>query len=249
MDARTTYKHFSQFYDSYTEGFNSDISIYKYLIKDHKHIIEVGCGTGRVLKELANDNIFLTGVDVSMEMLEIAKDKLKYLTGNNSIKIFEHDFSIDYIKHKYDICLVTWFTFNYISKNSVTFLKNIRKSLHKGSLIVLDMFYPQTLKQPKNNNIWIEKEIKINNKNYLLKDKRNVINNIEERIQIFETEGNIQEIITERFYYSKQDIQKKLQEAGYSEIKIIDEYDIVSMHVLELNEKTENSYICIAKNE
>ena len=181
-------------------------------------------------------------------MLEIAKEKLKIEIQNKSIILLEHDFSNNSIIQKYDICLITWYTFNYISKNAVKFLKNISKNLNNDSMIVMDLFYPNTLKKPEINNKWVEKEIYLENKKYLIKDKRNIKNNVEERIQIFEIGGRSTKISTNRFYYSKADIKNILIKAGYSEIKFIENYDVSTIHTLGKNENTENDYICIAKN-
>ena len=248
MDARVTYKNFAQFYDLYTKDFQADIFLYKALSKDCTDILEVGCGTGRVLKELVAGNKIITGVDISKEMLEIANKKLKTSILDKSIILLEHDFSFNSMKQKYDICLITWYTFNYIFDNAVIFLRNVLDSLHKGAPIVLDMFYPQALKHPEINNKWVEKEIYLENKKYLVKDKRTFANNIEQRIQIFEVEKENVEIITHRLYYSKADMQNKLLEAGFSEISFIENYDLSTLHTLGMNEKTDDNYICIAKN-
>ena len=42
-----------------------------------KNILEIGCGTGRISKIFATNNYFLTGVDVSENMLSIAEKKAK----------------------------------------------------------------------------------------------------------------------------------------------------------------------------
>ena len=247
MEARNTYKYFAKFYDSYTKDFLKDISLYKGFIENCTNILEVGCGTGRILKELAVKNKIITGIDISEEMLEIAKEKLKQEILDKNIIIMEHDFSNGSIEKIYDICLVTWFTFNYIFENADNFLKNIYDCLKEGSLIILDMFYPQTLKHPENNNKWIHKEIKFEDRKYLLKDKRSIINNVEQRIQIFETDDHSEEIMTNRIYYSKTDIQTKLLNAEFNEISFIENYDISTQHILTKNERTENDYICIGK--
>ena len=104
------------------------------------------------------------------------------------------------------------------------------------------------MKHPEIDNIWEEREIEFGENKYILKDKRHVEKNTEERIQIFENKKHRQEIITNRFYYSKAEIQKKLLEAGFSEIKYINNYDYSTQHSLQENEKTDSDYICFAIN-
>ena len=75
MRASATYKIYSQFYDSYTVNFQADIPLYKTFTKDSKNILEVGCGTGRILKELAEKNKTITGVDISTQHTLSATEK------------------------------------------------------------------------------------------------------------------------------------------------------------------------------
>jgi len=58
---------------------------------------------------------------------------------------------------------VTFYTFNYILDNSESFLKNIYHSKKDNSLIILDLFYPKTLKEQIIENKWANKRFKSNN--------------------------------------------------------------------------------------
>jgi ubiquinone/menaquinone biosynthesis C-methylase UbiE len=71
-----TYKAFSDFYDSYVGKFNEDFDFYKTYCNKSDSIIEIGCGTGRILDYFLKQNYKITGVDISDEMLNKAKDKL-----------------------------------------------------------------------------------------------------------------------------------------------------------------------------
>ena len=44
---------------------------------DGKKVLDVGCGTGRLIKKLLERNSIVTGIDVSEEMLKIARKKFK----------------------------------------------------------------------------------------------------------------------------------------------------------------------------
>lgn len=44
---------------------------------DGKKVLDVGCGTGRLVKKLLERNAIVTGIDVSEEMLKIARKKFK----------------------------------------------------------------------------------------------------------------------------------------------------------------------------
>lgn len=54
------------------------VNLSKHAKPDAKHVLELGCGTGNVLRALADEypNSHLTGVDISVSMLRVARKKL-----------------------------------------------------------------------------------------------------------------------------------------------------------------------------
>ena len=62
MDATTTYQKFAQFYDAYVQGFVEDLKLYTSLCQPDDRILEIGCGTGRVLKHFLERG-FITEVN------------------------------------------------------------------------------------------------------------------------------------------------------------------------------------------
>ncbi|MBN2546778.1 MAG: hypothetical protein JXB50_13340, partial [Spirochaetes bacterium] len=151
------------------------------------------------------------------------------------------------LNEKFDIILITWFTFNYIIETPETFLINVAKTLRPDAYIIFDLFYPKSLKRPEINDVWTEKKIKYKRKKILLKDKRKIDNEMEERLQIYEINGKQFKINTKRRYYSKKDIFEILKNIGLNNIQFIDNYDISTMHYLAKGEKTENNFICCCK--
>jgi 2-polyprenyl-3-methyl-5-hydroxy-6-metoxy-1,4-benzoquinol methylase len=61
MSSQETYKRFVRYYDLYVEDFNADLPLYMSLcIPEHK-ILEIGCGSGRVLRALLKEGRRVTG--------------------------------------------------------------------------------------------------------------------------------------------------------------------------------------------
>ena len=131
-------------------------------VKKNLKILDAGCGTGNLLKILEdkNANLKLYGVDISKEMLKIARKKLK----NVKIKLeaaeklsfkknyFDYVFSIDAFHHYYNHDLV---------------MKNFYRVLKKdGYLIVVDfsfgMFFNKIFSkiEPGNNEMHTAQEFK-----------------------------------------------------------------------------------------
>ncbi len=79
------YKLFAQYYDLYIGSFNEDMNFYTSFCNKNDEIIEIGCGTGRILKHFLESGFHITGVDISDEMLEIAKKKLRQYELNGQL--------------------------------------------------------------------------------------------------------------------------------------------------------------------
>ena len=69
----------ARFYDLETEGLNEDIPFYLEYAQKGGTALELACGTGRVLIPLAEAGINAIGLDISGEMLKVAKAKSEAL--------------------------------------------------------------------------------------------------------------------------------------------------------------------------
>ena len=63
----------ARFYDLDLEGFDDDLALYMELAEG-REVLELGCGTGRVAVPLAEAGVRVTGADLSLAMLAIARD-------------------------------------------------------------------------------------------------------------------------------------------------------------------------------
>ena len=48
-------------------------------IVKNEYVLDVGCGTGLFIKEIAEMAGFIIGIDISQRMIEVANDKCKHL--------------------------------------------------------------------------------------------------------------------------------------------------------------------------
>ena len=177
MDASNTYQRFARFYDAYIQKFTADLPFYKSFCNKTDKILEIGCGTGRVLKYLLESGYELTGVDISPEMLDIAKNKLHQYLFSLKLKLYNHIFTDLPIYDKFNKVLITFYTFNYIIDNPEKFLKNITLSMDRNAEIIIDLFYPRTLKNEQIEGIWQESTINLNGIVILVTDVTQLRNN------------------------------------------------------------------------
>lgn len=225
MNSDSTYHKFAQYYDLCVGDFDADLPVYKSLCHAQESILEVGCGTGRVLQSFLRDGFVVTGIDISQEMLGLAKRKLQVFQDQGSLRIYRHDLRKQPLPDKYERVLVTFFTFNYILERPETFLQHLRQSMTQDSSLIMDLFFPKTLAHPELDNVWTTNEFKRHGRAVTLRDRRILSNNIEERTQIYQEQGESIEIVTARRYYPPEEILHILHAGGFQEIQFAQGYE------------------------
>ena len=85
-------KHIDQSIRRYSDLWNDVLKISRYFVEDATCVYDIGCSTGRLLHEMANQNTFAT--DVSYVGIEIEEDffpQLKKLSAKNRVLEFRND--------------------------------------------------------------------------------------------------------------------------------------------------------------
>lgn len=104
-----------------------------------KKVIDLGCGVGRHSVLLSQLGFSVTGIDISKNMLKIAKERTKKI--NLKIKFINQDIrNLKLEKNTYDCAICMWTTYNYLSteKDFLGFLMKMHKILRKEGLLILD---------------------------------------------------------------------------------------------------------------
>lgn len=224
MNSEHTYRKFAGYYDSYTKGFREDLKLYRSFCHKSDNILEVGCGTGRILEYLMNAGYKVTGVDISEEMLDIARQRLSFFLESGTLKLKKHNLADRLLPELFNKVLITFYTFNYVLDRSEAFLKNTYLSMANGGSILMDLFYPKTRVNPDMENIWTSHSLMHKNKTIEYKDKRRLLGDVEERIQLFIENGKETRIKTLRKYYSRNTIKTMLENCGFSNVMVSNTY-------------------------
>jgi ubiquinone/menaquinone biosynthesis C-methylase UbiE len=222
------YNKFAKYYDAYVGDFKDDLNLYRSFCDKNDKILEVGCGTGRVIKYLLENGLNdITGVDISEKMLGITQIKLmKYLNSNN-LSLKKHDLSMEPLKKNFNKVFITYYTLNYILENPAKFLRNAYLSMSNNSLIIIDLFFPMLFLDPASDNVWIEREIKSDeNKTITLRSKKYFDGAFEHRTLVFVEDNNTTTVESRRKFYPKEEIEKLLAETGFGNIKAIYGYSL-----------------------
>ncbi|MFA5856233.1 MAG: methyltransferase domain-containing protein [Candidatus Pacearchaeota archaeon] len=113
-------------------------------------VLDISTGNSQILCRLAKNlpNLDFTGIDLSKDMLEIAKNNVTKNNLNN-IKLKKHDmFKLDKLNKKYD--LIIWTLAMHHCKNETQVIKVINDSLKllnkDGILFIFDIERPKTKK-------------------------------------------------------------------------------------------------------
>ena len=243
------YDFFSYYYDICKGQFTDDLPLYLSICKRGDTIIEIGCGTGRILKAFLEKGYNITGVDISNKILNVAKRKLYNYTKINKLKLINHNFVISPITQTYTRILISFYTINYLLSTSElqSFLNNIYLSMRKNSAIIIDLFYPELYIKPEVENQWMFRSVYSDERNLILKYRKKMIGSIEERIQFFIEDTTKREIITYRRYIPKQDIYNKLEKIGFKNIKLWDGYTIHDIDSYNSGEKVYMNFVAVGE--
>ncbi len=101
----------------------------------YREIIDVGCGTGALCKELYKRGFNVTGLDSSKEMLSVAKDKLK----GRAINLIHSDILIDntLAEKTFDVS-ITSFVAHGLKKEERNILYRQMERITKHMIIIYD---------------------------------------------------------------------------------------------------------------
>ena len=137
----------AEYYDEdYSLGVpdRGDIAFYKkYAVEVGSPVLELGCGTGRILIPIAQEGIDAHGLDMSREMLGICETKVRALNLQNvhlkcsSMDRFEYD-------EKFSLIYIPFRSFQHLlsTEEQMQCLELVHRHLKDGGLFILDVFAP-----------------------------------------------------------------------------------------------------------
>jgi SAM-dependent methyltransferase len=131
-------------YDAFV--FDADLAFYLDLARAQgQRVLEVACGSGRVLVPLAQAGFEVVGIDASLHMLELARAKpdLKRNSGARLIQADMRDFRLDV--HSFDLAILAVKSFAYLTETAdqLRCLQAIHAHLRPGGLLAIDLMHPR----------------------------------------------------------------------------------------------------------
>lgn len=136
---------YPEFYPITSPGCEGDISFYVSEVKESGGpILEIGCGTGRILIPIAQQRIDVVGLDISFPMLETCRKNIKKYELDN-VDISTGDMrSLDYVG-QFNTVIMPYRTFLhlYTVDEQIKTLRGIYNALKSGGKFIFNIFDPE----------------------------------------------------------------------------------------------------------
>jgi ubiquinone/menaquinone biosynthesis C-methylase UbiE len=136
------YDSIAPFYDIEHATFDEDLDMYRNFAElCGGKILELACGSGRLLLPLAREGYTLTGVDTSAGMLEIARHALEEEGLTARCQLVQQDMCTLQLPDKYRLAMIALGSFGHITTRSQQqkALAAIRQHLSLGATFILDI--------------------------------------------------------------------------------------------------------------
>jgi SAM-dependent methyltransferase len=129
-------------YDAFP--FDGDIALYRRLAEtEGGKVLEVGCGTGRVLLPLVQAGGDVTGIDVSPHMLAFTRAKLDAM--GEQAELVQADMrGFQLNSRDFDVAIIAVKSFAYLleREDQLACLEGVRAHLRPGGVLVIDLLHP-----------------------------------------------------------------------------------------------------------
>lgn len=147
MNPANPYDAFARIYDLQHRDFLDDVPMYLRLAREaspEASILEIGCGSGRLMIPLAEAGFRIVGVDESAEMLRIAEQRLRasrHIPAARWSLVHADARALRLDASQFDVAIIALNTFlhNLTRDDQLATLRTVRAHLSAGGLLVVDL--------------------------------------------------------------------------------------------------------------
>jgi predicted TPR repeat methyltransferase len=142
MNTVEPYTEIAPIYDSllrhvdYQEWYEYLVSLLKHYIPRPRHVLELGCGTGRFGAKFSNNGYAVFGIDKSLEMLRVARSRAFF-----NFRILCADMRNFYVAKKFDFIFSVHDTVNYLLEETdiMKMFSCVREAMSEDGVFMFDV--------------------------------------------------------------------------------------------------------------
>ena len=221
----------ADWYDDWLKDRTDDVNYYTAFFSGFKgRVLELACGTGRILMPIARSGIQIDGLDSSRDMLsklkmKLEKDKLKRTTlYNQSMTNFS-------LSEKYAAIFIAGGSFQLNQADEASdCLKSIKNHLAENGFFLMDIFVPWTsIRADKVQTFTVTRDSKkddgsrcIVSEKFEVDLEKQVLNSVF-RYEVFKNDQLEQSLISDfplRWYW-KDEIKNLLNRVGFDQVEFL----------------------------
>lgn len=144
------YRLIAPYYDSIHDPFSDDIDFILTLAEHSPGpVLELGCGSGRLLEPLARAGYRVTGIDISEAMLAHARTRLQRLSHDEQarVSVVQADMTELPLKAgQFGLAVVPYNTFLHLGpEDALAACRAAKRQLQPGGRLFLDLLNPETV--------------------------------------------------------------------------------------------------------
>lgn len=135
------YNALPHYYDAIHQHIVDDITLLvSYAKQQNGPVLELGCGTGRLLAPLAQTNLAITGLDNADAMLAVAKTRL---TDVENVSLVSADMTQFSLNQQFALVIISYNTLTHLTTSQLAAtLKCIRPHLAVDGILLIDTLNP-----------------------------------------------------------------------------------------------------------
>jgi SAM-dependent methyltransferase len=146
MSASSSFDRFARFYDQDYRDYDDDLEFITALADEWGDpVLELGCGTGRVLLPLAEGGHETTGIDISPLLLDVARRKLEAVRLSRQVTLVKADlrnFALDERNFQFAFCTSNTLMHLSSQADQLACLRSVHAHLAEDGLLLIDLFNP-----------------------------------------------------------------------------------------------------------
>lgn len=140
------FDRFAKYYDDEHASYTDDIPMWEGFARHvgDDGVLELACGTGRLLVPLARAGAMLTGIDVSPAMLDVARDKVSRASQDARVKLVEADMRTYDLGRQFGLVMVGLNSLMHLEtrQSQREAIETAARHVRVGGRFVIDVFNP-----------------------------------------------------------------------------------------------------------